>query len=40
MTDEQLKEFKDKRGSRILHFPTVLGADVPVYNIPGVNAAA
>jgi len=22
----------------ILHFPTVLGADVPVYNIPGVNA--
>src|SRR4030081_339194 len=24
--------------SRILHFPTVLGADVPVYNIPNVNA--
>ncbi len=24
--------------SRILHFPTVLGGDVPVYNIPGVNA--
>jgi phosphate transport system substrate-binding protein len=23
---------------RILHFPTVLGADVPVYNIPGVDA--
>ncbi len=22
----------------ILHFPTVLGADVPVYNIPGVDA--
>jgi phosphate transport system substrate-binding protein len=22
---------------RILHFPTVLGADVPVYNIPGVS---
>ena len=22
----------------ILHFPTVLGADVPTYNIPGVNA--
>src|SRR3954453_14228920 len=21
--------------SKILHFPTVLGADVPVYNIPG-----
>jgi phosphate transport system substrate-binding protein len=24
--------------SRILHFPTVLGAVVPVYNIPGVSA--
>ena len=24
--------------SKILHFPTVLGADVPVYNIPGLNA--
>src|SRR4051812_25415879 len=24
---------------KILHFPTVLGADVPVYNIPGVTAA-
>ncbi len=23
----------------ILHFPTVLGSDVPVYNIPGVNAS-
>src|ERR1700675_4072128 len=23
---------------RILHFPTVLGGDVPVYNIPGVDA--
>ena len=38
MNDEQLKEFKDKRGSDILHFPTVLGADVPTYNIPGVTA--
>src|SRR5712691_8875423 len=24
--------------SRILHFPTVLGAVVPVYNLPGVSA--
>ena len=38
MTDEQLKEFQDKRGFGILHFPTVLGADVPAYNIPGVTA--
>ncbi|MGA7077444.1 MAG: phosphate ABC transporter substrate-binding protein PstS [Terriglobales bacterium] len=34
MTDEQLKEAKTK----ILHIPTVLGADVPAYNIPGVNS--
>ena len=39
MTDEQLKAFKDKRGTEILHFPTVLGAAVPTYNIPGVSAA-
>ena len=29
MTDEQLKAFRDKRGSAVLHFPTVLGAVVP-----------
>ncbi len=34
MNDEQLKEFKDKRGTNVLHFPTVLGANVPIYNIP------
>jgi phosphate transport system substrate-binding protein len=34
MTDEMLKEAKTK----ILHMPTVLGADVPAYNIPGVSA--
>jgi phosphate transport system substrate-binding protein len=39
MTDMQIKEFQDKRGSAILHFPTVLGADVPVYNIPGVTGS-
>ena len=33
MTDEQLGQAKTK----ILHFPTVLGADVPTYNIPGIN---
>ena len=38
MNDEQLKGFQDKRGSGILHFPTVLGADVPTYNIPGITA--
>src|SRR5258708_27089652 len=34
MTGEQLLAAPGK----ILHFPTVLGADVPVYNIPGVTA--
>jgi phosphate transport system substrate-binding protein len=38
MNDEQLKAFKDKHGFGILHFPTVLGADVPTDNIPGVTA--
>src|SRR5437763_11430656 len=33
MSDEQLTQAKVK----ILHFPTVLGADVPTYNIPGVS---
>jgi phosphate transport system substrate-binding protein len=33
MTDEQLKEAKIK----ILHVPTVLGADVPAYNVSGVS---
>lgn len=33
MTDEQLKQ----AGFKILHFPTVLGAAVPSYNIPGVT---
>jgi phosphate transport system substrate-binding protein len=39
LTDAQLKEFQDKRGMAVLEFPTVLGADVPAYNIPGVTAA-
>src|SRR5260221_10915697 len=39
MSDEQIKAFQEKHGFGILHFPTVLGADVPTYNIPGVSAA-
>src|SRR5437588_9634906 len=35
MNDQQLKEFRNKRGTDIFHFPTVLGADVPVYNVAG-----
>src|SRR5215469_14370959 len=38
MSDEQLKAYSDKHGSGILHFPTVLGAVVPTYNILGVTA--
>jgi phosphate transport system substrate-binding protein len=34
MTDEQLQAAPGK----ILHFPTVLGADVPVYNIPNTTS--
>jgi phosphate transport system substrate-binding protein len=34
MTDEQLAQAKFK----ILHIPTVLGAVVPAYNVPGVTA--
>jgi phosphate transport system substrate-binding protein len=37
MNDDQLKAFQEKHGFGILHFPTVLGADVPTYNIPGVT---
>jgi phosphate transport system substrate-binding protein len=38
MNNDQLKAFQDKRGTQILHFPTVIGAAVPTYNIPGVTA--
>src|SRR5437773_6165803 len=34
MTPEQLQAAP----GRVLHFPTVLGADVPVYNLSGVDA--
>ncbi|HYU51515.1 MAG TPA: phosphate ABC transporter substrate-binding protein PstS [Gemmatimonadaceae bacterium] len=36
MTDEELAKAK---GGPILHVPTVLGADVITYNLPGVTAA-
>jgi phosphate transport system substrate-binding protein len=34
LTDEQLA----RAGRTILHFPTVLGAVVPIYNVPGIDA--
>jgi len=38
MTDDQLKEAQTKLKTTVLNIPTVLGAVVPAYNIPGVTA--
>ncbi|HLP15486.1 MAG TPA: phosphate ABC transporter substrate-binding protein PstS [Bacteroidota bacterium] len=38
MNDTQLAEAKGKRGTDILHIPTVMGAVVATYNLPGVGA--
>src|SRR4030081_3798130 len=37
MTDAQLQEAKSKLKTSILNIPTVLGAVVPAYNVPGVT---
>src|ERR1700746_2570575 len=37
MTDDQLKEAQAKLKTNVLNIPTVLGAVVPAYNIPGVS---
>jgi phosphate transport system substrate-binding protein len=37
MTDGQLSEAQDKLKTRVLNIPSVLGAVVPAYNIPGVS---
>jgi len=39
MNDDQIKAYRSKNGAGILHFPTVLGAVVPTYNIPGISQA-
>jgi phosphate transport system substrate-binding protein len=38
MKDDQLKAAEDKLHTKVLNIPTVLGAVVPAYNIPGVSA--
>jgi phosphate transport system substrate-binding protein len=38
MTDQQIAEVKAKRKIDVLHIPTVLGSDVPAYNLPGITA--
>jgi len=37
MTDEQLKAAEAKLKTKVLNIPTVLGAVVPAYNVPGVT---
>ena len=37
LTDQQLADFKTKNKRSLLMFPTVLGAAVPTYNLPGVS---
>ena len=38
MNDKQMKDFEEKRKTSILHFPTVLGAVVPTYNVLGITS--
>jgi phosphate transport system substrate-binding protein len=38
MNDQQIADLKSKRKIDVLHIPTVLGAVVPAYNVPGVSA--
>lgn len=38
LSDAQLKTFHDKYGYDLVHFPTVAGAAVPAYNVPGVGS--
>ena len=37
MTDEQMKQVKEKQGTDILHIPTVMGAVVVTYNLINVG---
>jgi phosphate transport system substrate-binding protein len=37
MTDDQLKQAEEKRQGPVFHIPTVLGAVVPAYNLPGLK---
>lgn len=37
LTKTQLLNFTVHRNCDVLHFPLAIGADVPIYNLPGVN---
>jgi phosphate transport system substrate-binding protein len=39
LTDAQLQAYERKNGHAVLLFPTVLGAAVPSYNLPGLSQA-
>ena len=34
----QMLDFSTHRNCEVLHFPTAIGADVPIYNLPGITA--
>jgi len=37
LTNTQMLDFSTHRNCEVLHFPTALGADVPVYNLAGIK---
>ena len=37
LTNVQMLDFSTHRNCELLHFPTALGADVPVYKVPGIK---
>jgi phosphate transport system substrate-binding protein len=37
MSEKQLRDYRDSHGSDMLHLPTLMGAAVPAYNVPGVG---
>jgi len=37
MSEKQLREYKDSHGFDMLHLPTLMGAAVPAYNVPGIG---
>ncbi len=37
LSEDQMKEIKDKRGTEVIHIPTVMGAVVVTYNLPAAG---
>jgi phosphate transport system substrate-binding protein len=37
MSEKQLRDYRDTHGSDMLHLPTLMGAAVPAYNVPGLG---